>query len=167
MVTEEPSNETEMASVGSSCHPEPIQNLTRYEAAPVTSGQSSTTVPEPVACPVGVWGVSGATDGVREEGEMRSMSRSPSSQGWSVTDQERVPAVVSSVAEEAGSDRETEPSSSMKSSFWLERDAWGERDHDDGAVVPFEARDGSGTPAHGERNRFDDAVGRVSAYAGG
>ena len=56
------------------------------------------------------------------EGEIRSMSVSPLCQGWSETDQERVPAVVSSVAEDTGRERDTEPSRSMKSSLWPERE---------------------------------------------
>ena len=56
------------------------------------------------------------------EAAIRSMSKSASCQGWSETDHVRVRAVVSSVAEEMGRDRDTEPSSSMKSSLWPERE---------------------------------------------
>ena len=56
------------------------------------------------------------------KGEIRSMSKSPSCQGWSETDHVRVPAVESSVAEETARERDTEPSSSMKSSLWPERE---------------------------------------------
>ena len=62
------------------------------------------------------------------EAAIRSMSKSALCQGWLGTDQERVPAVVSSVAEDAGSERDTEPSSSMKSSLWPESEACVERD---------------------------------------
>ena len=61
--------------------------------------------------------------GVIAKGEIRSMSKSPLCQGWSETDHVRVPAVESSVAEETARERDTEPSSSMKSSLWPEREA--------------------------------------------
>ena len=70
----------------------------------------------------------GSGVGTVVEGEIRSMSVSPSSQGRSDTVQVRVPAVVSSVAEDAGSERDTEPSSSMKSSLWPEREEKEERE---------------------------------------
>ena len=58
------------------------------------------------------------------EAAIRSMSKSSLCQGWSGDGPcERVPAPVSSVAEDAGSERDTEPSSSMKSSLWPEREA--------------------------------------------
>ena len=118
MVTEEPSKSKVIDSPGRISQPAvPLQYLILYEDAPGTSAQSRETVRRPVVCPVGVWGVSGATDGVREEGEMRSMRVSAVCQGWSVTDQDRVPAVVSSVAEETSRARLTEPSRSMKSSL--------------------------------------------------
>ena len=44
----------------------------------------------------------GSGVGTVVEGEIRSMSVSPSCQGWSETVQVRVPAVVSSVAEDDG-----------------------------------------------------------------
>ena len=56
------------------------------------------------------------------EGLIRSMSKSPLCQGWSETDHVRVPAELSAVAEETARERETEPSSSMKSSLWPERE---------------------------------------------
>ena len=62
------------------------------------------------------------------EAAIRSMSKSALCQGWSGTGQVRVPAVESSVAEDAGSERDTEPFSSMKSSLWPEREDKGERD---------------------------------------
>ena len=61
MVTEDPSNAKLMVSVGNTCQPVPVQNLTWYEVAAATSGQSRATVPAPADWPVRDSGVPGGT----------------------------------------------------------------------------------------------------------
>ena len=75
--------------------------------------------------------------------------------------------MVSTVAEDTGRERETEPSSSMKSRLWPDREGVGGEGQHDGGVVPLEAGDGSGRPANGEGGGLKDAIGCVCAYARG
>ena len=89
---------------------------------PAGRGDRVTVMPA-VGMGVGSAVGTGVGSGVTVKVAIRSMSKSPSCQGWSETDQVRVPAVASSVAEDAGSERDTEPSSPMKSSLWPEREA--------------------------------------------
>ena len=75
-----------------------MDKLVRFRE-PAGRGDRVTVMPA-VGMGVGSAVGTGVGSGVTVKVAIRSMSMSPSCQGWSETDQVRVPAVVSSVAEE-------------------------------------------------------------------